>query len=325
VYRAGNSKQGTTEERKKAIIKTLLDKDDYSKAIMYDDARPNLHTFIELKQDHPRTKFYAWHVNPEGKASEYMRESMVSEKRKRKSRWAAYGPGPYGGYGFAAGYSGDGGIGEGKKDSDELAKYENDVKTLLANGDVKTAKKVAGLSPDAAHRNRLRNIIRRYDSKQGVAEGEYKKLSTQEKLKRNLKRAGYDVDASVKRIDDLIAKQKKSREEFEKRHQNKEKDVAEANYFNPLDQERGEQAYSDREKREFKRRELQHELGHETNNVSIDINGKTWKVLKGEAEYPQRALARAAKIAATIKSNAVARGRKEPDVKVYVTGAPATD
>jgi hypothetical protein len=58
---------------------------------------------------------------------------------------------------------------EGKKDSDELAKYENDVKTLLANGDVKTAKKVAGLSPDAAHRNHLRNIIRRHE-KQGVAE-----------------------------------------------------------------------------------------------------------------------------------------------------------
>jgi len=114
VYRAGNSKQGTTEERKKAIIKTLLDKDDYSKAIMYDDAKPNLHTFIELKRDHPRTRFYAWHVSPEGEASEYMRESMVAEKKKRrkKSRWAAYGSGPYGGYGFAAGYSGDGGIGE---------------------------------------------------------------------------------------------------------------------------------------------------------------------------------------------------------------------
>lgn len=37
-------------------------------------------------------------------------------KRKRKPRWAAYGPGPFGGYGFAAGYSGDaggdGGVGE---------------------------------------------------------------------------------------------------------------------------------------------------------------------------------------------------------------------
>ena len=63
------------------------------------------------------------------------------------------------------------GVTEGKKDPDELSRYENDVKTLLANGDIKTAKKVAGLSPDAAHRNHLRNIIRHYDSKQGVAEG----------------------------------------------------------------------------------------------------------------------------------------------------------
>ena len=76
---------------------------------------------------------------------------------------------------------------------------------------------------------------------------------------------------------------------------------------------------------EFKRRELQHELGHETNNVSIDINGKPWKVLKGESENPRRALARAEKIAATIKRNALAKGRKEPKVDVYVTGAPATE
>lgn len=34
------------------------------------------------------------------------------KKRKSKSRWAAYGPGPYGGYGYAVGYSGDGGVGE---------------------------------------------------------------------------------------------------------------------------------------------------------------------------------------------------------------------
>jgi FMN phosphatase YigB (HAD superfamily) len=76
VYRAGNSKQGTTEERKKAIIKKLLDQDNYTKAIMYDDAKPNLHTFMELKKDHPDTKFYAWHVSLEGEASEYMREAV---------------------------------------------------------------------------------------------------------------------------------------------------------------------------------------------------------------------------------------------------------
>lgn len=35
------------------------------------------------------------------------------KKRKRKPRWAAYGPGPFGGYGFAAGYSGDGGASGG--------------------------------------------------------------------------------------------------------------------------------------------------------------------------------------------------------------------
>ena len=44
-------------------------------------------------------------------------EFVTEKKRKRKkSRWAAYGPGPYGGYGYAVGYSGDsgadGGVGE---------------------------------------------------------------------------------------------------------------------------------------------------------------------------------------------------------------------
>ena len=34
---------------------------------------------------------------------------VEKKKRKRKPRWAAYGPGPYGGYGYATGYSGDGG------------------------------------------------------------------------------------------------------------------------------------------------------------------------------------------------------------------------
>ncbi len=40
---------------------------------------------------------------------------FVTEKKrkKRKPRWAAYGPGPFGGYGYATGYSGDGGaVGE---------------------------------------------------------------------------------------------------------------------------------------------------------------------------------------------------------------------
>jgi hypothetical protein len=57
---------------------------------MYDDAKPNLHLFMELKRDHPQTKFYAWHVSLDGKASEYMREDVIENfadgKKKGKSR-----------------------------------------------------------------------------------------------------------------------------------------------------------------------------------------------------------------------------------------------
>jgi hypothetical protein len=42
------------------------------------------------------------------------------------------------------------------------------------------------------------------------------------------------------------------------------------------------------EKREFKRAELQHELGHETNNIAITINGKTWKVVPGKGYADSR-------------------------------------
>jgi pyrimidine deaminase RibD-like protein len=74
VYRAGNmSGKIQTEEKKKIIIRNLLDKDNYSKAIMYDDAIPNLESFVSLKEEYPDTKFYAWHVSLKGKASEYHR------------------------------------------------------------------------------------------------------------------------------------------------------------------------------------------------------------------------------------------------------------
>jgi hypothetical protein len=82
VYRAGNITQRMqTEEKKKIIIRRLLDQAHYNKAIMYDDAVPNLHSFVELKKEYPDTKFYAWHVSPEGEATEYHRtnEDAVSE------------------------------------------------------------------------------------------------------------------------------------------------------------------------------------------------------------------------------------------------------
>jgi hypothetical protein len=76
VYRAGNMKGATTEEKKKKIIRDLLNQGLYTKAIMYDDAVPNLNSFMELKQEYPNTRFYAWHVDPEGRAREFARESV---------------------------------------------------------------------------------------------------------------------------------------------------------------------------------------------------------------------------------------------------------
>jgi FMN phosphatase YigB (HAD superfamily) len=81
VYRAGNmSNKIQTEEKKKIIIRELLNKGQYSKAIMYDDAEPNLESFVELKDEYPQTKFYAWHVSLQGEASEYHRtdEGLMS-------------------------------------------------------------------------------------------------------------------------------------------------------------------------------------------------------------------------------------------------------
>ena len=45
------------EEKKKIIIRHLLDKQPYTKAIMYDDAKPNLETFLSLHREYPRTIF----------------------------------------------------------------------------------------------------------------------------------------------------------------------------------------------------------------------------------------------------------------------------
>jgi len=74
VYRAGNFVgKASTEEKKKIIIRNLLNKASYSKAIMYDDAIPNLEAFVSLKEEYPHTKFYAWHVSLKGEATEYQR------------------------------------------------------------------------------------------------------------------------------------------------------------------------------------------------------------------------------------------------------------
>jgi hypothetical protein len=44
------------------------------------------------------------------------------------------------------------------------------------------------------------------------------------------------------------------------------------------DQDNAEYGMRGEFKRDFKRQEMEHELGHETNNYAVSINGKTWKV-----------------------------------------------
>jgi len=74
VYRAGNMPgKMQTEEKKKIIIRKLLDDGNYNKAIMYDDAVPNLESFLSLSEDYPDTTFYAWQVSLDGEASEFGR------------------------------------------------------------------------------------------------------------------------------------------------------------------------------------------------------------------------------------------------------------
>jgi len=155
VYRAGNmTGKMQTEEKKKIIIRGLLDKTPYTKAIMYDDAVPNLESFVELKDEYPRTKFYAWHVSLEGEASEYHRtnESYTLEerKKKRKSRRPAYGPGLYGGYGYFSTYGNsdsgsDSGGGDGGGESiHELFNGEKDWKWTYQDKNQASAEFVVG-------------------------------------------------------------------------------------------------------------------------------------------------------------------------------------
>jgi hypothetical protein len=68
--------------------------------------------------------------------------------------------------------------------------------------------------------------------------------------------------------------------------------------------------FGDREKREFKRREMEHELGHETNNYAVAIDGKTWKVFgsKSHAEAVAKSLQN--------------KGKK---ATVHATGAPVSE
>lgn len=77
----------------------------------------------------------------------------------------------------------------------------------------------------------------------------------------------------------------------------------------------------DLDKRAFKRNELRAELGHETNNVAIYIDGKEWKVLRGGIEGSTElrfAVDRARRTVDTLK----AKGKK---ASYELTGSPVKE
>lgn len=88
------------------------------------------------------------------------------------------------------------------------------------------------------------------------------------------------------------------------------------------DREDDEQHSMDREKRDFKRKELQHELGHESNNIQVSINGRAWKVFPGKGRADSwEEKQNLQKMKAWAERKSAETGKKW---EVYLTGASPT-
>ena len=120
VHRAGNLPGDDPPAYKKAIwVRKYLNTGKYNRVNLIDDSMTNLKVFKSLEKEYPQVDFDAYFVKPTGSVA------VVSESRRRKKMrqrkqnslfsrntggvYGAWGPGPYGGYGYDAGYSGDGG------------------------------------------------------------------------------------------------------------------------------------------------------------------------------------------------------------------------
>ena len=67
VIRVGNMKSRESGAQKKArVVHGYINKHKYSKVHMYDDSKPNLDSFKELKKAHPNTELVAHHVRSDG-------------------------------------------------------------------------------------------------------------------------------------------------------------------------------------------------------------------------------------------------------------------
>lgn len=135
VHRAGNLPGDDPPAYKKAIwVRKYLNTGKYNRVNLIDDSMTNLKVFKNLESEYPNVDFDAYFVKPSGSVT------VVSESRRRKNSRAkkrnslfsrniggysgAWGPGPYGGYGYDSGYSGDSG-GGGESVYEKLDSYGN--------------------------------------------------------------------------------------------------------------------------------------------------------------------------------------------------------
>jgi len=155
VHRAGNIPGNEAPAYKKAVwVRKYLDTKQYGHVRLYDDSMSNLRVFKELQKEYPTVDFRAIYVGPGGTTQTI--EEGKKKKRKAKYRFGAYGPGPYGWYGYDAGYSGDGGgVGEnfadGRNPQDKGDSKRHGVPTKASVSTLRKVAKQGGRKGQLAH------------------------------------------------------------------------------------------------------------------------------------------------------------------------------
>jgi hypothetical protein len=67
VYRAGNIKHGSSADKKKIVIRNLLESSDFTEVRLFDDYEENLEEFLKLSEEFPDIVFKAFPVSSQGK------------------------------------------------------------------------------------------------------------------------------------------------------------------------------------------------------------------------------------------------------------------
>jgi hypothetical protein len=114
VHRAGNlSGNGSPAEKKAVWVRKYLNTGKYNRVSLYDDSLSNLRVFKSLEEEYPDVEFDAYHITGHGDVSALEERKRRGKRKSKRVYGAAYGPGPYGLYGWDAGYSGAGSSGSG--------------------------------------------------------------------------------------------------------------------------------------------------------------------------------------------------------------------